>query len=691
MTNSKTKNNLKCISPENVGSAILYLNDRGKVGAHGVLHFSNPTPKYWAASNSPDGLHIDKKFAVKDLVRVAYYYATGGSGKILPQRDAELRQELSQLSSIQAVRCLKGLGFPIHTFESDVEDDTTVAGKAARLLAQFRQIILSGPPGTGKTFSAKRALEKLLKFEDDDLRVGQGDLWDIVQFHPSYNYEDFVRGIRAKTVGDRVAYEMVNRTFGEMCASAIKRPKEKFALIVDEINRANVSAVLGELIYALEYRGHPVNTPYAVKPEDKQEAESDPTLTIPENLYVIGTMNTADRTIGQIDYAVRRRFAFMHCEPQASEIKDKIAQGVFADVDALFVKDDKKTPSDFISPDFDAADVRVGHSYFLATGSNLSYKLVYQVIPILREYVKDGVLKVSATPKIDEIETRAKKLLAGESAESDSSADDERSVPGSSLFYRWETKKRHGFDRTSRVWLAFVRDYVKEHNPKDLESLISEMSARESSVKKLSETTRKSCYTQDAITLANGDEVATSKHSWNKAEEFADAAKEFGYQINSCHIVNIGEGASRSWKDSRQYGFISAGGTQSYHTQIRNLSVGDFVFAKWAQDAPVRGCIACGKVVAKAKPIAEFKTADGKLLLDCETESGEKFRDKYRSALEREYPDLTVAVEWTKDDYSENPIHLRSSVRQFRVARIDNEDWKKLRKHFKILGEKEGH
>ena len=232
-------------------------------------------------------------------------------------------------------------------------------------------------------------------------------------------------------------------------------------------------------------------------------------------------------------------------------------------------------------------------------------------------------------------------MLLSESAESDSLADDdERAVPGTSLFYRWKTKKRNGFDRTSRVWLAFVRDYVKEHNPKDLESLISEMSARESSVKKLSETTRKSCYTQDAITLANGDEVATSKHSWNKAEEFADAAKEFGYQINSCHIVNIGEGASRSWKDSRRYRFISAGGTQSYHTQIRNLREGDFVFAKWAQDAPVRGCIACGKVVAKATPIAEFKIADGKLLLDCETESGEKFRDKYRSALEREYPDL---------------------------------------------------
>ena len=684
MTNSKTA--WQDIESKNVKSAIKYLADQGKAGAHGILHLSKPTAKYRAASDRPGELHHGKKFAVKDLLKVALFYASGGKGLISPKDATQLSQKLGQLDSIKAAKFLGELDFQIHIFKDEIaNDDKTVVGKTVRLLSQFHQIVLSGPPGTGKTFSAKQALKKFVALEeDDDMQLQQGGLWNIVQFHPSYNYEDFVRGIRAEPVGGNIAYEMVNRIFGEMCANAIKHPKENSVLIIDEINRANVSAVLGELIYALEYRGEKVATPYAVS--GKKE------LVIPENLYVIGTMNTADRTIGQIDYAVRRRFAFMHCEPQESVITDEAAQEFFARVDALFVKNDKKTPSDFISPDFDAADVRVGHSYFLATERKLGYKLVYQVVPILREYVKDGVLQKSAASEIDEIEADAKNMLLGESAESDSpDDDDERAVPGTSLFYHWKTKKRDGFDRTSRVWLAFVRDYVKEHNPKDLESLISEMSARESSVKKLSETTRNSCYTQDAITLANGDEVATSKHSWNNAEEFADAVKEFGYQINSCHIVNIGEGASRSWQDSRRYGFISAGGTQSYHTQIRNLREGDFVFAKWAQDAPVRGCIACGKVVAKATPIAEFKIADGKLLLDCETESGEKFRDKYRSALEREYPDLAVAVEWTEEDYSENPIQLRSSVRQFRAAKIDNEDWKKLRQCFKILGEKEGH
>ena len=362
-------------------------------------------------------------------------------------------------------------------------------------------------------------------------------------------------------------------------------------------------------------------------------------------------------------------------------IKNADALSFFGRVDEIFKH---------ISPDFDAADVRVGHSYFLAADRfALANKIIWQVVPILREYVKDGVLQDSATPYINEIEAAAQHLR-GE-AEVDSPADDdEQSIPGSSLFYRWKTTARSGFDRTSRVWLAFVRDYVKEHNPPNLDSLKTALAARDSSIKKESETTPRSCYMQDIISLADGERVATSKHSWNNAEEFADAAENCGYQINSCHIVNIGEGASRSWEDSHKYGFISAGGTQSYHTQIGNLKKGDFIFVKWAQDAPVRGCIACGEVVAEAEKLAEFKTTDGKLLIDCETESGEKFRDKYQSALEREYPDLAVAVKWV-EDVSDKPIRLRTVVRQFRVARIDNRDWLEFRRRFKILGEKEGH
>ena len=282
--------------------------------------------------------------------------------------------------------------FPLQHQNPPREDSMTETAK--ELLLQFHQIIFFGPPGTGKTHCAKQLLPELLG-------DGWDDRWSIVQFHPSYNYEDFVRGVQVETTENgQVAYKTLNRTFGDMCANASKHPDEKFALIIDEINRANVSAVLGELIYALEYRGQSVNTPYAVGGEKE--------LVIPKNLYVIGTMNTADRTIGQIDYAVRRRFAFVACPPDEQVVRDNsdnVALDFFHRVNAIF---DEHTSSDF-----DAADVRVGHSYFLATGRELGYKLVYQVVPILREYVKDGVLQESATPEIDEIETDAKKLLAG--------------------------------------------------------------------------------------------------------------------------------------------------------------------------------------------------------------------------------------------------------------------------------------
>ena len=173
----------------------------------------------------------------------------------------------------------------------------------------FPQVIFYGPPGTGKTRAALNVAASILGRADAKaLPAGDDSPFAFVQFHPSYNYEDFVRGIRVETDGGQVVYKTENRIFGEMAKRAAKQPNEKHVLVIDEINRANVSAVLGELIYGLEYRGKEVQTPY--------EVDGKTGLLIPENLQIIGTMNTADRTIGQIDYAVRRRFAFVHCPPR---------------------------------------------------------------------------------------------------------------------------------------------------------------------------------------------------------------------------------------------------------------------------------------------------------------------------------------------------------------------------------------
>jgi MoxR-like ATPase len=173
-----------------------------------------------------------------------------------------------------------------------------------------------------------------------------------------------------------------------------KIDEKPFVLIIDEINRANLSSVLGELIYALEYRGEAVESIYSV---DESILDNKKEIVLPPNLYIIGTMNTADRSVGHIDYAMRRRFAFVDVLPKELSENDKIYfnnEG-YLKVSELF------TPSN-VSSEFKIDDVKIGHSYFIAKKEDATdeskrneifkIKMNYEVIPILLEYVKDGVL-----------------------------------------------------------------------------------------------------------------------------------------------------------------------------------------------------------------------------------------------------------------------------------------------------------
>lgn len=274
-----------------------------------------------------------------------------------------------------------------------------------------RQMVLQGPPGTSKTYSAKAFLRFQSGCKDnkelDELQIIDYDnkdfckklqnnestsvAWDIVQFHPSYGYEDFIRGIKVSTSEDteQINYQTVNKVLGNIAALAISNPDITFYLVIDEINRANLATVFGELIYGLEYRKEQVSTPYTVDDSNK--------ICLPENLYIIGTMNTADKSIGGIDYAIRRRFLFFEQLPERGVIEEygDITNPSQKDINGKASKlfDNVEKVFENLSSEYRKEDVQIGHTYFLVESEDqLEKRFIYQILPILKEYYKDGML-----------------------------------------------------------------------------------------------------------------------------------------------------------------------------------------------------------------------------------------------------------------------------------------------------------
>lgn len=185
--------------------------------------------------------------------------------------------------------------YPLSRLVADTGYDEDTVTRWLQAIERKQQAIFYGPPGTGKTFLA-RCLSRYLV-------SGSDGFVDLVQFHPAYAYEDFIQGIRPATRPDgTLTYEMVPGRFLQFCETARQRDGTS-VLIIDEINRANLARVFGELMYLLEYR------------EESIPLAGGGTLNIPENVRLIGTMNTADRSIALVDHALRRRFAFIGIEP----------------------------------------------------------------------------------------------------------------------------------------------------------------------------------------------------------------------------------------------------------------------------------------------------------------------------------------------------------------------------------------
>ena len=178
-----------------------------------------------------------------------------------------------------------------------------------KILDRKKNIVLQGPPGVGKSFIAKR-LASCFVGNKDEKKVR------FIQFHQSYSYEDFIQGLKPEE-GKAQTFKLKNGLFYELCLEAIKNKEEKYVLIIDEVNRGNLSKIFGELLYLVEAdkRGpqHQINLAYSKSPDDK--------FYVPDNIFIIGTMNTADRSLALVDYALRRRFSFFSVAPSFSSKK----------------------------------------------------------------------------------------------------------------------------------------------------------------------------------------------------------------------------------------------------------------------------------------------------------------------------------------------------------------------------------
>lgn len=245
------------------------------------------------------------------------------------------------------------------------------------LLRLKRQLILQGVPGTGKTHVVK-CLARLLT-HDNSACVR------LVQFHPSYTYEEFVEGIRARSVegngGTQVTYPVEDGVLCAFAAQAATRPSETHVLVIDEFNRGNLPRIFGELLYLLEYRDQEVTLPYSRRP-----------FRLPDNLLVLATMNTADRSAVALDQALRRRFSFVEMPPDAAVLASWLEQHPPADPDGtfgprvvrLFEELNRRLARDL------GPERQIGHSFFMVpdlSAERLAAVWEHHVRPLLLDYL----------------------------------------------------------------------------------------------------------------------------------------------------------------------------------------------------------------------------------------------------------------------------------------------------------------
>jgi len=284
------------------------------------------------------------------------------------------------------------------------------------ILSGCKSVILYGAPGTGKTYEAKKVVVEMLELNNrineimdkdktttydkamkqalTDVQFIEGNdkgSWYLVQFHPSYSYEDFIGGIKPG-FNDKMdlIYKLESGQFKKFCDVAAKNKNKKFIFIIDEINRSNLSAVFGELLYCLEYREEEISLPYF-----KEK------FSIPENVYVIGTMNDVDKSLQVFDRALRRRFYFYHHKPNMNILRSVLSDDFDDDSLEKYIKKCKELNQSITEKLQLEAIYQIGHAYFLKIKDFFPDKLgkaeiskveleklwEFSLLPLLEEYL----------------------------------------------------------------------------------------------------------------------------------------------------------------------------------------------------------------------------------------------------------------------------------------------------------------
>ena len=345
-------------------------------------------PKKWYFGSWRDTIQEikrEKSWKEADLLDFIFEGKEQDYNKFLNDKTDEA-SELSDKIEQEVMELDKNIINPYtkQNFLNEVFMTETDYDKLVALLKYKKNIILQGAPGVGKTFTAKRLAYSLIGTEDDS-RIA------MVQFHQNYSYEDFVMGYRPSENG----FELRRGVFYDFCEKARNDINNEYYFIIDEINRANLSSVFGELLMLVEndYRDKHVNLVY----------KKDELFSVPHNVYIIGMMNTADRSIAMIDYALRRRFSFFTMKPGFESNGFMVWQHkVSNDVFDTLIEKIKKLNADIAADDSLGEGFCIGHSYFVYDEKNIPANGVeawlrnvvyYDICPMLDEYWFDDKQK----------------------------------------------------------------------------------------------------------------------------------------------------------------------------------------------------------------------------------------------------------------------------------------------------------